>query len=129
MNFVIFHLTLVTDLFTDSGIWLINSSYCSCQVFSVRGESYIDSHGQCIIMTLVSGGAITNYVLKFRKVIEFESSCFVVYFFYIYPIIDGKRWKSGRVLLLPIFTGELIEPFNLPEALAPDKYKGKDKEN
>ena len=61
-------------------------------------------------MTLVSGGAISNDVLKLRKVIEFESSCFAVYFFYIYPIIDGKRCKSARVLLLPIFTGERIQP-------------------
>ena len=39
----------------------------------------------------VWGGIITNDVLKFRQVIEFESSCVVIYFSYsIYLIIDGK---------------------------------------
>ena len=36
-------------------------------------------------------GAITNDVLKFKKVIEFESSCIVIYLSYIYLIIDVKR--------------------------------------
>ena len=31
--------------------------------------------------------AITNDVLKLRKVIEFESSCILICFSYIYPII------------------------------------------
>ena len=35
--------------------------------------------------------AIANKVLKFRKVIEFESSSIVICFSYIYLIIDGKR--------------------------------------
>ena len=35
-------------------------------------------------------GTISNDVLKFRKVIEFESFCVVVCFSYIYLIIDGK---------------------------------------
>ena len=37
------------------------------------------------------GGAIINDVLKFRKVIELESSFIVICFSYIYLIIDGKR--------------------------------------
>ena len=45
-------------------------------------------------MTLVGGEGseskvITNGVLKFRKVIEFESSCTV-----IYVIVSGKRVKN-----------------------------------
>ena len=36
-------------------------------------------------------GAITNDVLRFRKVIEFESSSTIICFHYIYLIIDGKR--------------------------------------
>ena len=42
-------------------------------------------------MTLAGGGAITNDVIKFRKVIEFENFCIVICFSYIYLIIDGKR--------------------------------------
>ena len=34
------------------------------------GESHINFRAQCIIMTLVGGGTITNDVLNFRKVIE-----------------------------------------------------------
>ena len=34
---------------------------------------------------------ITNNALKFRKVIEFESSYIVICFSYIYLTIDGKR--------------------------------------
>ena len=36
-------------------------------------------------------GTITNDVLNFKKDIEFESSCIVICFSYIYLIIDGKR--------------------------------------
>ena len=56
-----------------------------------RGASHIDFRTQCVIMTLAGGGTVTNDVLKFRKVIEFESSCIVICFSYIYPIADGKR--------------------------------------
>ena len=42
-------------------------------------------------MTLAGGGGYTNDVLKFRKVIEFESSRVVIYSSYIYLIIDRKR--------------------------------------
>ena len=37
------------------------------------------------------GGTITNDVLKFSKVIEFESSCVVICFSYIYLIVDRRR--------------------------------------
>ena len=40
---------------------------------NVKGESHIDFCMQCILMTLEGGGAITNDIVKFRKVIEFES--------------------------------------------------------
>ena len=45
-------------------------------------------------MTLVGGegsesGVITNDVLKFRKIIEFESSCTVICL-----IVNGKRVKN-----------------------------------
>ena len=40
------------------------------------------------------GVAITNKVLKFGKVTEFESSCIVVCFSCIYLIIDGKDHLS-----------------------------------
>ena len=33
----------------------------------------------------------TRGVLKFSKVIEFQSSCIAIYFSYIYIIHDGKR--------------------------------------
>ena len=36
-------------------------------------------------------GAIANEVLKFKKFFKFESSCIVIYFSYIYPIINGER--------------------------------------
>ena len=44
-------------------------------------------------MTLAgAGGTITNDALKFRKVIEIESSCTVICFSYIYLLIlDRKR--------------------------------------
>ena len=37
------------------------------------------------------GGDITNDALKFRKVIEFETSCTVIFFSYIHLNIDRKR--------------------------------------
>ena len=42
-------------------------------------------------MTFADLSAIANGALKFRKVIESESSCFAIYFSYIYLVIDGKR--------------------------------------
>ena len=35
-------------------------------------------------------GVKNNDVLRFGEVFEFESSCIVIYFSYIYLIIDGK---------------------------------------
>ena len=35
-------------------------------------------------------GANTNDILKFREVIELESSCIAIFFSNIYLIIDGK---------------------------------------
>ena len=37
-------------------------------------ETHIDFRTQCVTMTLGCWGAITNEVLKFRKIIEFKSS-------------------------------------------------------
>ena len=85
-------------------------------------------------MTLEGGGWITNEVLKFKKVIEFESSRFS----YIHLIIDGKellmeslmeKEDSGHVLqqlparflLQPICTVEL---FTLLQSLAREKTQG-----
>ena len=56
-----------------------------------KGESHIDFRTQCVIIKLAGVGTITNDVLKFRKVMEFESSCIEICFCYIYLIIDGKR--------------------------------------
>ena len=48
--------------------------------------SYVIRHkGAC------GWGAIINFVLKLRKVIEFESLCVLICFSYIYLIIGGKR--------------------------------------
>ena len=49
--------------------------------------------------TLAGGGGwgmgpINNKVLKFRKIIEFESLCIVICFSYIYLIIAGKDHLS-----------------------------------
>ena len=44
---------------------------------SLRGESHIDFCRQCVIIKLGGGGGvkiITNDVLEFRKIIEFQSS-------------------------------------------------------
>ena len=54
--------------------WRIN--YIQAFAFwmnSLRGESHIDFRTQSVIMTL-RGGAITNDILKFGKIIEFQSS-------------------------------------------------------
>ena len=65
-------------------------------MFYLRGESCIDFRTQRLIMMLEvgggGGGAITNDVLKFRKVIEFESSCIVICFYYIYLISLEKEF-------------------------------------
>ena len=50
-----------------------------------RDESHIDFRTQSVIMTLgggIGGGAITNGVMKFRKIIEFQSSEIVMNCFY-----------------------------------------------
>ena len=60
----------------------------------LRGESHIDFRTQCVIVTRAGGGGggIANDVWKFRKVIEFESSCIVICVSYIYlVVIDGKK--------------------------------------
>ena len=51
-----------------------------------RGESRVDVRTQCIIMTVVGSGCHQK-----RKLIEFESSCIVISFLYIYLFIDAKR--------------------------------------
>ena len=83
---------------------------------SFRGELYIDFRTECVTMTLTSGAAITNDVLKFRKVIEFGSSCIVIYFFYIYLIVDGKRsfisYESRKKLAKLIKSKTLSTCFN-----------------
>ena len=70
-------------------------------------------------MTLTGGGAITNDVLKFRKVIEFEISCIEISFSYIYLIIDRKRLSINKIIshkmvkhtqtILRQFSDELFE--------------------
>ena len=37
------------------------------------------------------GRSINNDVLKFKKALEYESSCIVIWLSHIYLIIDGKR--------------------------------------
>ena len=39
-------------------------------------------------------GAITNNILKFKKVIEFESSCIAISLSYIYLMVDRKDHLS-----------------------------------
>ena len=58
--------------------------------YSSKGKSHIDFRTQHIIMMLAGGEVITNGVLKFRKVVEFESSCILICFSYVYLTIDGK---------------------------------------
>ena len=56
------------------------------------GVTHIDFCTQCVLMTLAGGsGAITNDVLKFRKVNKFESSCIVICFSYICIIVGGNN--------------------------------------
>ena len=81
-----------------------------------RGELHIDFRTECVTMTLTSGADITNDVLKFRKVIEFESSCIVICFSYIYLIVDGKRsfisYESRKKLAKLIKSKTLSTCFN-----------------
>ena len=56
---------------------------------------------QCIIITLASGRVMTFW--SSEKNIEFQSSCILIYFSYIYRTIDGKmsfiqKFVSGHVL-------------------------------
>ena len=60
-------------------------------MFKVNGESHIDFCRQCVIIRLAVGGTITNDVLKFRKIIEFQSSCITISFSYVCVITDGKN--------------------------------------
>ena len=60
----------------------------------IRGQSHIDFRTQCVIMTLTGGGAITNDVLKFRKDIEFDSSCIVIHILFLY--LPNRRW--GKII-------------------------------
>ena len=71
----------------------------------LRGESHMGFRTQCVIVTLAcvyvcvcvcvcvcveggeGGGTINNDVLKFRKVIEFESSC-------ITSCLSYHQWKK-----------------------------------
>ena len=59
----------------------------------LRGGSHIDFCMQCIIMMLGGGEAITNDILKFRKLIEFQihKSLWTVKEFGICLIIVEKR--------------------------------------
>ena len=61
--------------------------------------TYRFSYAMPFSVTLAGGGGwgmgtINNEVLKFRKIIEFESSCIVICFSYIYLIIAGKEHLS-----------------------------------
>ena len=66
--------------------------YIELDSFDLRGESHINFRTRCVIMTLAGRCTITNDVLKFGKVIEFESSCIAICFSYIYRISDGKTF-------------------------------------
>ena len=68
------------------------SSYCAAliYIFTLMGVTYRSPYAMRHIDAR-GWGAVTNDVLKFRKVIEFESSCIVISLSYIYLIIDGKR--------------------------------------
>lgn len=48
--------------------------FCLLRNFETRGESQIDFHTQCAIMTLVGGSVIANDVLKMGNIIDFQSS-------------------------------------------------------
>ena len=84
-----------TDLFIFNLKVISDSVQSRCPSFTISGYLLFT---QCVIMTLAGEdgggggveGTISNDVLKFRKVIEFESLCVVVCFSYIYLIIDGK---------------------------------------
>ena len=62
---------------TLSTILLLNTRLCSLITLDIfRGEPHIDFRTQCVLMTLRGrdGGAMATDVLKFRKIIEFQSS-------------------------------------------------------
>ena len=64
----------------------------------LRGESYIDFCTLWVIMMFAcgregGGASVTNDILKFRKVVEFETSGIVICFSYIYRYVQ----KVGRV--------------------------------
>ena len=60
-------------------------------------------------------GVITNDALKFKKINEFESSCIVICFSYIYLIINGKSWMvlcfRCNILKLTFSHGKLYTNF------------------
>ena len=66
----------------------------------LRVESHIDFRKKFVAGEDRRGGVITNDVLKFRKAIEFASSCIIVTCFsYIYQIIHGKDHLSIKKVL------------------------------
>ena len=73
-------LLLIKDMASDD--WWEQSWFCwICRNWKlVRGESHIYFCVQCVKMTLGGGvwGVITNDVLKFRKIIDFQSSWIVM---------------------------------------------------
>ena len=74
---------------TETILYQCSFNLHECTFNYFMDKSHIDFRTQYVIMTLVAWEAITNDVLKFRKVIEFESSCIVICFSYIYLIIHG----------------------------------------
>ena len=59
----------------------------------LRGESYIDFCMLWVIMMFAcgregGGASVTNHILKFRKVVEFETSGIVICFSYIYRYVQ-----------------------------------------
>ena len=73
--------------------FLVSGEILICSpILTLKCVSHIYFCTQCAIMTLFVVRAIANDVLKFRKVIEFESLCIVICFSYIYLMID--RIKS-----------------------------------
>ena len=73
--------------------FLVSGEILICSpILTLKGVWHIYFCTQYAIMTLFVVRAIANDVLKFRKVIEFESLCIVICFSYIYLMID--RIKS-----------------------------------
>ena len=65
-------------------------------LFQIRVESHNNFRAHCVIRTLAGGGAITDDVLKFRKVMEFQSLC--ICYSYNYLIIAEKRLSIKKVV-------------------------------